>query len=585
MCGIAGAIGNNIKFNKFKSDCSKYLKNRGPDFDDLIYSDNYFFYHSRLSIIDTSYSSNQPMISEDQNFILSYNGEIYNYKSLIDKFKLDKSYYNSDTKLLFYLLINLEVHEVLNLVDGMFAFSFYNKKNNELILARDLFGEKPLYYECQDDLILFSSDAKHLFNYKNISTSISIKQVFSFILSGFWSEFPSVYNNIKSVLPGTYIRFKNNKLCINDFYKDYEKEIFSDIKLNFNEFTKSLEEITLKSVESRLISDSPIGLYLSGGIDSTLIAASIKKLGYDLPSYSIELEGKSENKYINNTIKQLDLKNEKFFVSKNDLEQQFNFIFTSFDVPFSDSSSILLSILSKNVSSKSKCVLTGDGADEILLGYPRYKKFYLQNKLNDYLHFFPFLKLFFSNSKYAYLFINDKKIFNLNLHNAIKYNSKFETCGINVSKWTDLDLKNYLPFNCLKKIDRANMQFGIESRSPYLSKEFLSLRMSIDFSKYNNELFNKSAQKLILKKWHKDLIFQSKKFGFSFNENDIIDTDLFNDTIKNSYFLELVKLLEISEILDRFKIENNFSNENMLIYRLFCLYNFISHNRINITYD
>ena len=271
MCGIGGVVS---KYGKPNREITKLMAEtmieRGPDNLGFSYKENIELVHRRLSIIDLSSNSNQPI--EDNNIILTFNGEIYNYKEVIAEmnYPFDEKVKNSDTLFLFEMIKIEGLEKTLIKIKGMFAFSVYYKNEKKLYLVRDQLGKKPLYYSINENQILFCSDIRPL-NKTIKNKTIDKYSIEYYLYDGAMPQPHTIYNEIKQVIPGSYIKFCTEKFDIEE--KSYfQWETSSNMHSDEKEVIINVKKLLKKSIKRRLQSDVKIGSFLSGGIDSTVIS-------------------------------------------------------------------------------------------------------------------------------------------------------------------------------------------------------------------------------------------------------------------------------------------------------------------------
>ena len=376
MCGINGIL----KFNQAKVDQNQLLKmrdaleHRGPDDAGFYIQDNLGLGHRRLSIIDTSAAGHQPFISENKRYIIVFNGEIYNYKSFYSEIRSKGLVIKtgSDTEVLM-LLFELYGMSFLHRLQGMFAFAIWDSLEKKLILVRDRMGVKPLYYAFYQNSIYFASEQKALFT-AGVPLEISENGLDEYFFNRFVAGENTFYNRVKKVLPGHYMVLENNG------YTTYTKwwSLKSEIE-NFPSIKKPkewFEETFFESVRLRMVSDVPVGVLLSGGLDSCSILSSLYHQDYkNINTFNI---GFAENEH-----------NESFLAKKITEDYHYNFNNTQLDneslyknliestyyqdEPLMHLNEPHLLAISKLAKPKVKVLLSGEGADELMGGYVRYK--------------------------------------------------------------------------------------------------------------------------------------------------------------------------------------------------------------------
>lgn len=374
MCGIVGIVnlcGKNCREVDIEPSLKKLAK-RGPDNTGIYKNKNVILGHTRLAILDTETKANQPFLDDKQNYVLIFNGEIFNFKELKVNL-INKGYVfrtESDTEVLLYLLMS-EGKNALSKLNGFFSFAFYDKTENYVLLARDRFGEKPLVYYKDDQQFIFSSEIKALSYFIHDKTINSDALHLYFELSYIPAPL-TIYNNAYKLCPGHYIEIKNEKISIASYYQltVHEQHI------QYTDAQKKLKELMYDSVKLRMISDVAIGGFLSGGVDSTIVCGIAHDLDKSFESYTVGFdkypffnEAKEAKKAANylgikhNTI-QADIK------EYNTIIQQ---VCEYLDEPFADSSCIPLYLLCSKIKKQITVALTGDGADELFSGYNKHK--------------------------------------------------------------------------------------------------------------------------------------------------------------------------------------------------------------------
>jgi asparagine synthase (glutamine-hydrolysing) len=370
MCGIAGYKYTGIDKNSFSQNINQILdslKNRGPDNQDFWCNDenNCFLLNTRLKIQDLNDKANMPMISQCKNYVISYNGELYNKNFLKKKYLKDiKIITDSDTEIVLNLYINYG-NDFLNLLDGMFAISIYDKKKQQLILARDPLGIKPLYYTCNEDYLFFSSSIKSFYLKKNINYE-AIIEFFSF---GFIKEPNTILEDVKSLEPGQLYLYKNNILEKIKFFN--LKEILKNNYSKNNDIISEIEHSVLKHYTNEVSSC----LFLSSGLDSNIILSLFKKNNIKIPTISISFENfefekniSDESKIIKKICKEQKIENHIAIISKNLLNEYDNLFCKEIDQPTTDGlNTFIISRIAKEMNHK--VAYSGLGGDELFCDY------------------------------------------------------------------------------------------------------------------------------------------------------------------------------------------------------------------------
>ena len=393
MCGISGLIiNNNVKDDELNENVYNMISKisyRGPD-RLQIWADCHkkvAFGHARLSIIDPSPLGDQPMKSFNDRFIITFNGEIYNHLQIRNYLKQKKSFNNwksfSDTETLINSIAILGLEKTLEMAEGMFAFGLWDKDQKNLILARDRFGEKPLYYGWINQSFIFASELKSIKAFPNFNQELDKAALSNYFQKNYIPCPQSIYKGIFKLEPGSFINFNLEKY--NDTGK-IEKTKFWSLKkiiLKNKDLQYSCEKNLLldlnlkikKSVQKQLISDVPLGVFMSGGIDSTLIASIAQELSPNkLDSFTVGFEKSSydESPYARKISKHLNLSHNELIVKEIDARNVIPDLPEIYDEPFADSSQIPTYLLSKFAKKKITVALSGDGGDELFGGYNRY---------------------------------------------------------------------------------------------------------------------------------------------------------------------------------------------------------------------
>ena len=385
MCGISGYVGFDLNTNDFK-DASQLQNHRGPDFNGIYEYKNSDYRillgHNRLAIIDIDERSNQPFVDSNNKFIIVFNGEVYNFKFLLKKYIKPKNIpirTSSDTEVVMLLIKHYGI-SIISEFKGMFSFAIFDKISNKLFIVRDRMGVKPLHFHFLRNQLFFSSEIK--FIKKFTDNELNINSLNSFLQLGYTPRNQSIYQKINKVSPGSYIEYD---LITNKFKSvKYWSPINSEFKygeMSYTEYRKNIKELLYKSVEYRLISDVPVGVFLSGGVDSSLVTAMAKKIiPGDLKTFTIGFEDSKFNEatYAKEIANYIGTNHYEKILSRNDIISVIDKLPRMYDEPFGDSSAIPTFLVSKLAAENGvKVVLSADGGDEFFFGYSKYTR-YLQ---------------------------------------------------------------------------------------------------------------------------------------------------------------------------------------------------------------
>ena len=563
MCGFVGLYLNNnfnLEIRKLISilnNMTDILHHRGPDHKNIYIDEKekLAFGFQRLSIIDLKTSANQPMISQNKDWVIIFNGEIYNYKYLKENLKREKKFWrsSSDTEVLLEYIATHGFYDTIKILNGMFAIAAYCISEKTLWLARDKFGEKPLYYNYDSAHGLsFASELKAFTYFPNFKRQICQNALSQYLRYGYVPEPLSIYKKTFKLEPGHIIKFdKKNKIskkqywdCISSFIKAKDKKFQG----TFEEAIEEVKNQIDNSTKNRLVSDVPLGIFLSGGIDSSNLVLSLYRQNIISNTFSIGFHDSKTNElnFANEVAETLKTNHTFKYANEKDCLENIQNVVSAYDEPFSDPSQIPTYMLCKFAKKKITVAISGEGADELFGGYPRYQNIALfWNKIKKQPKAFSKLmeafSEIFSSSKYTHLRSLGKK-FRKYSHTDINslYNDemsrwrpdeKILTERIfkdsffekNINNVNDIfsvprylmmkDIITYLPSNLLVKTDRASMYNSLEIRSPYLDNDLVNLVWSLpdSFIFYKNE-------KVILKEILKEKLGQNfvtrKKQGF-----------------------------------------------------------------------
>ena len=587
MCGIAGFIDFNKESNyKILKKMTDVLYHRGPD------DKGYSFYslsncniglgHRRLSILDLSNHGHQPM--KFDNLEIVYNGEVYNFKEIRNE--LEKYGYkfesNSDTEVILKAYHKWGI-DAVHKFNGMFAIAIYDKKKNKLILIRDRAGVKPLYYYWKNNLFMFASELKSFYQNYFFERKVNKNSLIEFFRFGYIPKDMSIFKYTYKLEAGSYIEFdlKNKHLNIikywniNDFYNKNKLNISED------EAIKKTEELLINSFKYRMISDVPVGIFLSGGYDSTAVTAILQKnTSQKIKTFTIGFKERKYNEavYAKKVAKVLGTDHYEHYLSQKDALKILPRLPEIYDEPFGDSSAIPTIMVSKFAKQYVTVSLSADGGDELFSGYVNYKKtfdlykkfriFAKNNKIGNIekiinpFNFYKFLKIYNLDGKFykfcemikysrdfsKFYDTNNKYFFDYEIEKLlnVQVNSKSKFMGYDFNRMLAYSFNTYLTDDILTKIDRATMSVGLEGREPMLDFKLVEFvaQLPIEYKQKGNE--TKYLLKQIVHKYIPKEIMQRPKMGFS-----IPIFEWFRDELK-VYFEEYLnkKALKESEIFN-----------------------------------
>jgi asparagine synthase (glutamine-hydrolysing) len=377
MCGIAGGFAFRPEGKKYTQriktaiDC---IAHRGPDGDGIFLDETAALGHRRLSIIDTSVSANQPMYSSDKRFVMIYNGEIFNYKELKSKYFAGHQFRtSSDTEVFLELFIKIGP-DCFKELRGFFAAAIYDIQKEELVLARDRFGKKPMHIYRNDDALVFASELKSLISF-GIPREMNQSVLPYYFQLNYIPQPLSILKGVEKLLPGHYLKISRSGVEDDVYYQlKVRKDEYG--RLSYEEAKDRLVDLMDDATRLRLISDVPLGAFLSGGIDSSVVVAMAARHQHQLKTFSIGYKDNpffDETKYAQLVAKKYNTQHTVFSLGNNDFLEHIDDVLHSIDEPFADSSSIPTFILSQQTRKHVTVALSGDGGDEVFAGYNKYK--------------------------------------------------------------------------------------------------------------------------------------------------------------------------------------------------------------------
>lgn len=547
MCSILGYFNTKLSFPEvFKLNLS--MKHRGINdstVKEYIFKDKkLYFGHNRLSIQDLATHANQPM--ENEKFAIVFNGEIYNHFEIRKDLKYQNFKTSSDTETILYAFTESGIQETISKFIGMFAIALFDKIENKLYLIRDRVGIKPLYYTFENGEFSFASELKGFS--EHLKSEASNKSLIQFMTLGYIPKNNSYYKNIFKLEAGHYLTFDGQNIDI----KKYWDLPTQKIDISYQDAVVEAERLIRSSIKYRLLADVEVGSFLSGGVDSSLVSAIMQEeTTKKIKTFSIGFEDRAydESIYAKEVAKYINSEHYEYKFGINDVFNILDNFDNYYDEPFGDASSLPMMLLSQKTKEQVSVALSGDGGDEIFLGYDRYfltKKYFnileqipkflrdiisyvCKNSNNDKLQklSYPIKKLTQENL-YSLLYTSikpwelqnlfDKEFIrdsfgkmDLNLFDILEYS--FDGNDL-IDSLSRLDFKKYLVDDILTKVDRATMAHTLEARVPILDHRVVEFAYSLPT---NLKLQNgaKSILKDILyTKVPKELIDRPKK-GFS----------------------------------------------------------------------
>jgi asparagine synthase (glutamine-hydrolysing) len=561
MCGFAGVIWKNKDVPKniasLLNRIGESIKHRGPDDSGIKIGPSFAVVHNRLSIIDIA-GGHQPMQNDAGTLGIAYNGEIYNYKEI--RIDLEAKGFvfktNSDTEVLLKLYEFMGA-KAFDKLDGMFAvflWDFRKKKSGEFIIARDHLGVKPLYLYEDAEKYVFGSELKVFKAYGGLDLEIDPDGVASYFTYRYCQAPLTFFKKIKKIEPGTYISIYKG---LASSWRYWDLPVNQDsLDISFEEASSELKQMLQDSVAKQLVSDVPVGLLLSGGLDSSVIASICSELNVKLMSFNIGFPNLNEFEFSNNVARKFDIPHLTIETSLEATLDRFDDVIRAMDEPIADPACLPLHILCDDIKKHVKVVLSGEGSDEMFGGYPQYstvlngKPTSLHEKFNSFREcswYFNNKHLPLTCSYRDYKLIEQRKYFSEHsmLNGMLAY-----------------DLKTWLPDNLMAKADKILMSHSLEGRFPFLSAKIIEFALSLpDDYKISNGI-----DKKILRNAFEPLLADStlkrSKMGFSVPVSQLLMLckDRIYDLLNSKNVKKISHIIDIELIKKDF--DSYYSNEN-----------------------
>ncbi len=574
MCGITGiytfTTSAQVHLNQVNAAVAT-LSKRGPDHHAVLLHPPVALGHARLSIIDTSEAAHQPFTDPTGRYSLVFNGEIYNYRQLRKTLEQKGIVFHttSDTEVLLNLLIH-EGHDALHQLNGFFAFAFYDQQEASLFLARDRMGIKPLLYYNDEHQFVFGSEMKSLLAY-NIPRNVDMTSLYAYLQLNYIPAPATALEGVKKLPPGHCLHIQQQQIRSWAYYNiPYSKEY---TPLSYEAAQQQLVTLLEQSVADRMVSDVPLGSFLSGGTDSSIIATIAAQHTPHLNTFSIGYSDEpffDETDYARAVAKKIGTEHTVFSLTNNDLFEHLDALLDYIDEPFADSSAIAVYLLSKLTRKQVTVTLSGDGADELFSGYNKHaaelkvrskslvnttvklgqplwksmpqsrhtKTGNLGRKLNRYAEG---LNLTPEDRYWRWATFLSETAAQQLLANPIDH-SRFEALKsplisplVNSSDFNDVllaDVKMVLPNDMLTKVDLMSMANSLEVRTPFLDHRIVEFAFSIPPSYKINAKMRKRIVQDAFRNQLPEQLYQRKKQGFEVPLLSWLRTAL-NDRINN----------------------------------------------------
>lgn len=622
MCGIAGLIHKNGPMAKaIISRMILCLSKRGPDDEGVLVEKNVGLAHRRLSIIDLSPAGHQPFVDKTTGDVITYNGEIYNFRELRQLLLHAGHQFSSgsDTEVVLKAYQQWGI-SALDKLNGMFAFAIWDRKRNAVFIARDRVGIKPLYYFCNHQELAFASRLSALLQHPSCPSSISPQALSFYFRLGFVPAPYTILEGVHKLEPGCYLW-----VGLDDLTKDFKPAVksywsLSDFHIDqalrnekHENLVERLDGILAEAIDRTLIADVPVGILLSGGIDSSLVAAFASKTTPSLKAFTIGFDDAQfdELDYAKKIAAHLGLEHHHLMMKSHDLVSYLDAFIGNYDEPFADSSAFPTMAVSELARQEVKVALCGDGGDELFAGYPIYRHlrklkllFLLPSSLRkrigmtlqrqpvrkiqllggaissqDLMSSFIFMRSISKNLQHP---IMDDITYRLEDF-FVQDTNDYRNDAVYAS--TKLDMKYYMSDGLLQKVDVASMAFGLEARVPLLDRHVVEFSLALPTHYKLNGASNKFLLKEVLAKYLPASFFDRPKHGFSIplarwirtDLRELLERQLSEENLSQIMYLDSKKISRLLQL--------HFSEKcdaSRLLWAVFCYVNWYQRHFIQI---
>jgi asparagine synthase (glutamine-hydrolysing) len=579
MCGFTGFFDNkdNDQSQSVLKNMLKAITHRGPDDEGIWNEGNIYLGHRRLSIVDLSSAGHQPMLSACGQFVIAFNGEIYNFQEIrqeLEKIKPFDWMGHSDTEVMLAAIATWGMDQAIGKFNGMFAFALWDRKANLLTLARDRFGEKPLYYSQNNKRIIFGSELTCLEQFPDLQKDIDREALGEYFKYSYIPAPWSIYKAVKKLKPAHYLVWSPEngivqESCYWDIQAIAEKSQKNILNLSDQDAIERLDGLLKDSISMRMIADVPLGTFLSGGIDSSVVSAVMQQQSsVPIRTFSIgfDIEGYNEAQHASAVAKHLGTNHTEQYVTGNDAMAVVPQLGALYDEPFADSSQIPMYLVSRIAKQHVTVCLSGDGGDELFGGYSRYfltprimsklKKLPLRHQIKFLLEktpiylldvlakivrqltklpvtatklktFAPLLSATNQYELYRMLMMcwRDPQAVVLGCSNAYDISYKFELKDF-VHVMMLHDTLTYMPGDILTKVDRAAMAVSLEGRIPLLDHRIAEFAWQLPLSQKIRDNNGKWLLRQVLYQYVPQQLIDRPKMGFGIPLGEWLRTDL-----------------------------------------------------------
>ncbi|MFP4662823.1 MAG: asparagine synthase (glutamine-hydrolyzing) [Bacteroidales bacterium] len=539
MCGITGVFSFNragTDFDRYTQKAVETLKMRGPDIQ-ITHSDGpVSIGHSRLSIIDPGEQSNQPFLSRDGRIAVAFNGEFYNHKSFRKELRHEGYEFTTESDAEVVLQLYRKCgSDFVRYINGCFALAIWDSNKSQLFIARDRMGIKPLYYYHGDDFLAFGSEMKALLSYP-VPRNLDTASLYAYFQLNYIPDNRSMLQDVYMLRPGSSMIITREGITENTWYRLPRKEIGQTPEFSYEEAITELRKQLDNSVSRRLMSDVPLGTFLSGGIDSSVVTALATQHSKNLHTYSLGFKDEAwfdETEKAEMLAKKFNTNHHSFKISNQDMLNDLPEVLNYLDEPFADSSALAVYSLSKLTAKDVRVALSGDGADELFAGYnkhlahkraagkspgnrmlkaggflwkslPQSRQGKISNRFRQMNRYSAGLQLEAEERYWLWSSLSNEKNVSALLRlqpDMESYHARKNSLLSNIKARPDdlqeilhTDMRMVLPYDMLYKVDMMSMANSLEVRTPFLDHHVVDFAFSLPFE---YKLYQSSKKRIL----------------------------------------------------------------------------------------
>lgn len=553
MCGIAGLLLKTEADAQYVSDTigrlDELLFHRGPDHGGAHLQDDRGFLNRRLAIVDQK-GGDQPIYSPDRRSGIVYNGEVYNFPELRKECEArgDSFTTHTDTETILKTYL-FHGEEGFAKFEGMFGLCIWNEDSGDIVLARDAFGMKPLYIYEDARQIIFSSELSAIVGLPELDLALDPVGIGDYLTFRYVPAPRTIYRHIRRMSPGAYVKLSKNGVGLERSFLDLSAGQQHIADLEFDEAKSRLRELLMTSVKQHLVGEAPIALLLSGGVDSSILAAVLNELGVPMEGFNIGFPDLNEFEYATDVANRHNITLHNVEIEPSLLAQNCEQIIAGLDEPIADPAQFPLHFLCEEIRKYATVVLSGEGADELFGGYPQYQTHTRPQNWSDQLPSFL---------RSSYYFLDNEPYIDRLQSLGWQGTRRYMLGRSPLVAQSVYDFKTWVPDNLMMKADKIAMRHSLEGRFPFLTHELFAFAHSLPDSW---KISQDGVTKHVLKEAYTDLlptsVLNRGKMGFSVPTAAILREmkDYIQDSLnglEQSDFGEIVRLDSVRQTFDAF---------------------------------